>query len=208
MKNKCFQMFLWIVTIILLSMILLLPKTVPIHWNISGQIDEYATRYTCIILMLEPIGIYYIMTFIKKIDPNHRKIEQRILTYELMKRILTLFLIALDIFYYYMILMKGSHIQIGICLIIGLFIMIVGNYMPKVPQNFFFGIRTSWTMKNETVWKKTHKVAGYLFVVFGLVVIIAGFMKEIGFIIIMVFSLFILMILCVYSYLEYKKIMN
>lgn len=208
MKNKCFQMFLWIVTIILLSMILLLPETVPIHWNISGQIDEYATRYTCIILMLEPIGIYYIMTFIKKIDPNHRKIEQRILTYELMKRILTLFLIALDIFYYYMILMNGSHIQIGICSIIGLFIMILGNYMPKVPQNFFFGIRTSWTMKNETVWKKTHKVAGYLFVVFGLVVIIAGFMKEIGFIIIMAFSIFILMILCVYSYFEYKKIMD
>lgn len=208
MKNKYFQMFLWIVTIVLLSVILLLPETVPIHWNINGQIDDYASRYVCIVLALAPAIIYYAMTLTKKIDPNQEKIAKRILTYDLMKRIITLFFVALDIFYYYMILVEDAYVQTGICFIIGLFILIMGNYLPKVPQNFFLGIRTPWTIKNEVVWKKTHKVAGYLFIIFGLIIIAAGFMAETGFIVIMSFCVLTVIVLCVYSYLEYKKIMN
>lgn len=208
MKNKYFQMFLWCITFVLLGMIFLLPQIVPIHWNINGEIDGYASRYVCIVFAILPAFIYYAMTLTRKIDPHQEKINIRINTYELMKKITVILLIAIDIFYYYMILFKNASVQTGICIIIGLFIVTIGNYMPKVPQNFFFGIRTPWTLKNEIVWQKTHRVGGYAFIILGLMTIVAGFIEQAGFYILMIVAIPAVIFPCIYSYLEYKKIIE
>ncbi len=49
-------------------------------------------------------------------------------------------------------------------LIIGL-----GNVMPKLPRNGLVGIRTPWTLADPTVWERTHRTAGYLFIAAGLI---------------------------------------
>ena len=41
-----------------------------------------------------------------------------------------------------------------------LFFCLVGNYLRTVRSNFFVGIRTPWTLSSETVWRKTHELAG------------------------------------------------
>lgn len=206
MKTKNFQIFLWGITIILLGMIWILPQTVPMHWNLEGEVDRYASRYACIILALAPMMIYYVMTLTRKIDPHQEKIAKRIITYEFMKKLIVIVFIALDIFYYYMVLVEDNHVQTGICLIIGLFMLMIGNYMPKVPQNFFVGIRTPWTLKNEIVWKKTHKVGGYAFIILGFITIISAFLGETGFFVIIAVSLLVVIFVSVYSYFIYKKV--
>lgn len=208
MKNKYFQIFLWCMTFILVGMIILLPQTVPIHWNMNGDIDHYASRYVCIILMLAPILIYYGMEFTRKVDPNQNKIKKRILTYELMKRIMALLFIVFDVSYYYMILIEDAHIQVVMCLILGLFMITIGNYMPKVPQNYFLGIRTPWTLKNEIVWKRTHKAGGYAFIVFGIAIILTGFFGEFGFYFIIFLSIIFVVYLYIYSYFIYKEVLE
>ena len=40
----------------------------------------------------------------------------------------------------------------------------IGNYITTVRPNFFVGIRTPWTLFNETVWRKTHQLAGRVWV--------------------------------------------
>ena len=30
--------------------------------------------------------------------------------------------------------------------------------MPSLKQNYFIGIKTPWTLENEMVWKKTHRI--------------------------------------------------
>jgi uncharacterized membrane protein len=49
----------------------------------------------------------------------------------------------------------------------GLLFILLGNYLPKLPRNFFFGIRSPWTLASETVWKRTHILSGWLFVAAG-----------------------------------------
>jgi uncharacterized membrane protein len=44
-----------------------------------------------------------------------------------------------------------------------LFIIFVANLYPTLPHNFVMGIKNSWTLTNELVWKKTHRFAGKLF---------------------------------------------
>lgn len=62
-----------------------------------------------------------------------------------------------------------------ILVLIGLLFIGLGNLLPKVPKNFFVGIRTPWTIANEAVWDKTHRLGGLLFVISGLIMILKGF---------------------------------
>ena len=45
----------------------------------------------------------------------------------------------------------------GVYLFIFAFLAIMGNMMYNIKPNFFIGIRTPWTLKNEEVWRRTHR---------------------------------------------------
>lgn len=205
MKNKLFDIILWIITIIFVGMVLILPDTIPIHWNINGQIDHYGSKYFCLILSFLPFLSYYGMLFTKKIDPNQNEIKARKETYEFMRKVIALLFIAIQVFFYYMILAKEANVQIGLCFILGIFLIIIGNYMPKVPQNYFLGVRTPWALKNEIVWKKTNKVGGYCFIGLGILIMIAVFLNEAGFYLIVLGCIVVVVVPMVYSYLIYQN---
>ncbi len=59
----------------------------------------------------------------------------------------------------------------------GLLFALLGNYMPKLPRNWFFGIRNPWTLSSETVWRKTQIFGGWLFVLSGLAIIVCSLLK-------------------------------
>ncbi|WP_242821986.1 SdpI family protein [Peptoanaerobacter stomatis] len=60
---------------------------------------------------------------------------------------------------------------------IGLIFLIIGNYMPKNKQNAIIGVRNMWTLKDEIIWNKTNKLAGYLSVLIGILFIIIPFIN-------------------------------
>jgi uncharacterized membrane protein len=47
-------------------------------------------------------------------------------------------------------------------------LVVVGNYLGKVRHNAAFGLKTPWTLRNERVWDKTHRVVARLMVAGGL----------------------------------------
>ncbi len=44
--------------------------------------------------------------------------------------------------------------------------------MPKLKLNSIIGLRTSWSMKNETTWKKSQKIVGTSFIILGIMMVI------------------------------------
>jgi uncharacterized membrane protein len=54
---------------------------------------------------------------------------------------------------------------------VGLLFIILGNYMPKMRKNWLMGIRTPWTLSDERVWDRTHRFAGPLFMLGGIVTV-------------------------------------
>ncbi len=48
-------------------------------------------------------------------------------------------------------------------------IVALGNVLPKLPRNGLVGIRTPWTLADPAVWERTHRLAGYLCTVAGLI---------------------------------------
>ncbi|HEX7759713.1 MAG TPA: SdpI family protein [Caulobacteraceae bacterium] len=57
---------------------------------------------------------------------------------------------------------------------VGVLFAVLGNILGKVRHNFIFGIRTPWTLMNETVWDKTHRFTGRLMFVGGIVLVAAA----------------------------------
>lgn len=50
---------------------------------------------------------------------------------------------------------------------LGFLFIVVGNYLSRVQPNWFLGIRTPWTLSSDTVWRKTHRLGGRVFVIAG-----------------------------------------
>ena len=59
-------------------------------------------------------------------------------------------------------------------LLIGVIFIVVGNYLPKARQNYTIGIKIPWTLANEENWNRTHRLAGYLWVIGGILMVIAA----------------------------------
>ncbi len=44
-----------------------------------------------------------------------------------------------------------------------IYLMAIGNLYPTIRYNYFIGIKNSWTLSNEEIWRKTHRFAGKVF---------------------------------------------
>ena len=71
-----------------------------------------------------------------------------------------------------------------------------------------FGIKTPWTLANEDVWRKTHKMGGILFCIMGILFVIGALIDNSHFIefVLVPFLLGSIIFLYVYSYLVFRKI--
>ena len=88
-------------------------------------------------------------------------------------------------------------------LIIGLMLLVIGNYLAKTKQNYSAGIRIPWTLSSEENWNRTHRVSSRLFIFCGLAMIANGFLDS------KILLFFIMAVLIVipyaYSFFLFKK---
>jgi uncharacterized membrane protein len=89
----------------------------------------------------------------------------------------------------------------------GLLFILLGNYMPRLPRNFFFGIRTPWALASEVVWRKTHIVAGWLFVTGGaMIILLSLFGLPTHIVLLAVLFPVVLVSAFLYPYFLYRKL--
>ena len=89
----------------------------------------------------------------------------------------------------------------------GVLFVVLGNYFKTIKANYFIGIRTPWTLENESIWKETHKLGGKVWFVGGLLIIICSLVlaNDVNFKVFMGITIIIALIPVVYSYLLYRK---
>lgn len=147
-----------------------LPDPCPIHWNIHGQPDNYGSPILAAWLMPSiTLPILGLLIGLPLLGPFRKNIEEFRQTYGRLCVILTLVFLALHVLF--MLEASGVHTSIGssIGIILGILFMVLGNWMGKMRRNLYIGIRTPWTIANDVVWEKTHRLGGRLFFVSGLV---------------------------------------
>jgi len=185
-----------------------LPERVPMHWNIKGEVDRYGEKVELIIIpILLPLLVYIIFLVIPKIDPKNKlnKMGNKLQT---MKFLLTTFMSILALFIIYTAKNESYTNPNYIVLLIGVLYLVFGNYFKTLKANYFIGIRTPWTLENETVWKETHKLGGKMWFIGGLIVILSSLLleKQTNFTTFIVITAIITIIPVVYSYLKFQKL--
>lgn len=201
-----------IIAVVLLPFIYLayiwnkLPQEVPIHWNIEGEIDGYGNKGMLILVpILLPLLVYVIFLIIPKIDPKNR-LNQMGNKLQNIKVLLTIFMAVLALFIIYSAKNQSFTNPNYMILGIGVLFIILGNYFKTIKPNYFLGIRTPWTLESETVWKETHKLAGKMWFVGGIVIVFASLVleKQQNLIVFLTVTGIITLIPIVYSYLKFS----
>ena len=64
--------------------------------------------------------------------------------------------------------------RVGLYPILAIFLMLMGNYLQAVKPNYFIGIRTPWTLNDEQNWQKTHRLGGRVYMLGGLILLLAS----------------------------------
>ncbi|WP_417443810.1 SdpI family protein [Joostella sp.] len=92
-------------------------------------------------------------------------------------------------------------------MLIGVLYIIFGNYFKTIKANYFIGIRTPWTLENDNVWKKTHKLGGILWFIGGIIVVLSSLIsdKPTNFRIFLGVTILITVIPIIYSYVVFNK---
>ncbi len=147
-----------------------LPDKVPSHWNFRGEVDGYSSKFFGAFgIPLMTTGFYVLMVFIPLLDPRFENYSRFAASYNTVRRVTVGFFVLLHIVVLAAAL--GYDIQMGTIVQAGvsLLFVIIGNSMGRVRHNYFFGIRTPWTLADEGVWRQTHRVGGRLFVLGGFI---------------------------------------
>lgn len=210
-KTEIIPLALLIISIILSCYFYsIFPERVPMHWNINGQVDSWGSAFSgAFILPMILIGMYILFVLLPFIDPKKEKYQQFEKVYKIFRILIMLMMFGIYLIASANALGYAVRVEVWIPVIIGLLFLVMGNYFGKIKPNWFMGIRTPWTLSNEEVWNKTHRLGGKLFMILGLLMLLTPlwhFESAIMFWLVIVPMLLVGVIPMIYSYVIYKKL--
>ncbi|WP_042274401.1 SdpI family protein [[Clostridium] dakarense] len=161
-------------TIITLIILPYLPNQIPVHYSLGGEVNRYGSKYESLVLPLICIIIAFLIPYLSnRYDKYDIKSKSNIRVNNLMFIVMNI----LNLFFLYNAYTMSDNLNGNLSSnifngILPITFIIMGNYMPKTTPNPVFGIRIKATLSDEDVWYKTHRMAGKLWVITGVVTLI------------------------------------
>lgn len=183
-----------------------IPPFIPIHWNDASVIDRWSYKSFGIIFAVLPLLALIGLSLLPAIDPKRENYAKHQKAYEAFCVSIVVVLILL---HWFMVLAAvGIYLPVTslIMALVGLLMLVLGNYMPQLRPNYFLGIRTPWTLVDPDVWRKTNRLGGIAFCISGVLMMIAAFINNtvlLNFTI--VFIVVLIVSVSLYSYILYRK---
>jgi uncharacterized membrane protein len=183
-----------------------LPASVPTHWDLAGRPNNYSNRFWGAAQFPILMGALWLMLLVlPKIAPKGFRLDPFLDAFDAVLVGIIAACLVWNIIVLHAAANPGVWKNYPIYLPLGIIFIIVGNYMGKFRKNFFVGVRTPWTLASDEVWARTHRLAGRLFVIYGLIVI-ANALLGFGGIVVGVGALVIVVWLVIYSFVAYARI--
>ena len=196
MKNK----IMWIIPVVSVIAAAVavgfLPDTIPMHFDMTGAVDRYGSKYEIFIFPAVEISflvIGLIAEMVCKKQLSSLSDEKRLAEIKNNMKIIPVIAIAgmlvfllIGGWFVYFVLASGDVSatvmppQLGsvVGVAFGILLAVLGNFMPKARKNALFGLRTPWSMKNETTWSKSNRFAGVVMFVSGILLIAVSFILK------------------------------
>jgi uncharacterized membrane protein len=155
-----------------------LPARVVTHWGPHGPNGWSPRTVAALLLPTLAVGIWLLMRWLPSIDPRGDNYARFRPTYDAVVAAIIALLVAIHVAILGFALGWPVHMEVLTPVAMGLLFIIIGNLLPRARPNWFFGIRTPWTLSSDRVWERTHRVGGYAMMVSGLVIIATAFVGS------------------------------
>jgi uncharacterized membrane protein len=187
-----------------------LPQEIPTHWGLHGEVNGWSSRAFAAWLMPILMAVLaLVLPFLPKIDPRGANFVKFRPTYDLVVNAIITMLGVIHVCMLGVGLGWPISMERITPLLVGGLLVLLGNVMPRARPNWWFGIRTPWTLSNDRVWERTHRLGGYLFVGAGLLlVLLAAFPPVIALPMLIAVVIVAVVVPLVYSYFDWKREMS
>ncbi len=196
-----------IISILLFALVNLLfykkmPETLPTHWGFNNKIDGYSSKFTTLIttpLLLIFLNIF--SCFMLDNDPKNKDKNNFVIT--IGKATIPLVMLITFVISVFYGLGKKINVMVIISIFVGFLLILIGNYLPKTKRNYTVGLKLPWTLNSDENWNKTHRLAGYFFILGGIFFLLTPFIGNEY----LIFLTFIIIgiIPAIYSFYLYKN---
>ena len=149
-----------------------LPDTIPAHYGISGEVDRWGSKYESFILpgISLVFGVAMLLGAWISGRSSRKEVEQGSRIFVIAGNVSLAVFNVMTLFFLYTSWTQMEYLEgvpeIGLRIlfaVIAIMLLILGAVMPQVKQNAWFGVRTKWTMQSVSVWEKSQRFGGKLF---------------------------------------------
>lgn len=154
-----------------------LPDKIATHWGFDGVANGWSGKtFTVFVLPCFLTLIHLFTVGVTLNDPKKKNIHQKLMA------IIFWIVPAVSVIMYVTIYLSALNIAVNVSLIalllVGVIFIVLGNYMPKVQQNYTVGIKLPWTLNSTENWNRTHRLGGKTFIAGGILLILCGILGS------------------------------
>ncbi|MCR5824916.1 MAG: SdpI family protein [Lachnospiraceae bacterium] len=173
-----------------------LPDSVPMHYDFSGNIDRWGSKYEeflfpAVIILMSLFWTVFIRHFEKKAEKATEEKESKEARNN--ARVLSIVGICMNAMFtveHGIILYRayneaaaGADMHswdIGriTTVLAGLLLIVLGNITTKTRKNRIVGVRLAWSMYNDNTWRKTNRFGAIVLMLVGVISVLTGLLLE------------------------------
>ena len=181
MQKKIFHILMFLPVPVTLISLVFLPDQIPAHYGSDNLVTRWGSKYETLLFTIFTIIIGLFMMGISKFSSSQEKNGKNNEKICIVAGIFSLLIFNVMTGYFlYTDFNKVENLSTVpvdlsqlIFILLGIFMIVFGNIMPKIRMNSAMGLRTKWSMKNEITWKKSQRFGGISFMIVGILIILA-----------------------------------
>ena len=181
-----------------------LPDVMATHFGFNNEANGFSSKAFAVFgLPLILLAVLWVGAFVTAHDPKRQNISPKM--FSLMLWIAPVISLVAAATIYPVNLGYELDIAFFSELLLGLMFIIIGNYLPKARQNYTIGIKIPWTLANEENWNRTHRLAGYLWMICGILMVLIGLTRFVPAEWLVGIFLIMTLVPCIYSFWLHAK---
>ena len=153
-----------------------LPDQVPRQWSLSGGVNSWMSKEYLWLLDALPLAMVILFKVIPAIEPRADSYRKMRGLWGVFVTVMTLLMIGftwMTELYFWGPESLWGYLPAAVICLIGAGLVALGNYMPRIRQNYTMGVRTPWALASDHCWQRTQRMGGICFVIIGLLMILS-----------------------------------
>jgi uncharacterized membrane protein len=151
---------------------------IAIHFNLQGNADGFASKTLGLLLMPAiMLGFSTLFSFLPSLEPRKFNLEESRSSYLGVWFVLLLFLLYIHLSIVGLEIGLLDNALVGFPIVMSVLFFLLGRQIRSAKSNFFFGVRTPWTLSSDYAWRQANYQAGTLFMGLGILGAILGFLR-------------------------------